>query len=100
MTTVLTTNNGYDTILLVDDSDVVLSRWDVTPETLADYLKDGARGDDWHAGEWPSGFNPDVAEEEWAAEELRTIAAYGRECGRGGVIADKDRREFWGLENA
>ena len=97
MQTVLTTNNAYDTLLLVDESGAVVSRWAVTAETLVNYIADGARANDWHIGEWPAGFSPDEAEAEEAQSELRTIAAYGKEYGRNGNIDSAERREFWNL---
>ncbi len=96
MQTVITTNNAYDTILLIDENEQVVSRWDVDTETLADYIATGANANDWNTGEWPSGFAPEEADTEEQIEELRTIAAYGEEYGRNGQILSEERREFWG----
>lgn len=98
MQTVIVTNNAYDTILLVDANDQVVSRWDVTPETLKAYIADGANADDWNVGQFPSGFHPEQQETEEQEEELRTIGAYGTEYGRNGKIESQARRQFWGLE--
>ena len=95
MQTVMTSNNAYDCILLVDDNDLVVSRWDVTPDTLKSYLKDGASADEWETGQWPTGFAPDEQTTDEDATELTTIAGYGKEVGRNGKIEDESRREFW-----
>jgi hypothetical protein len=97
MTTVMTSNNAYDCVLLIDANDMVLSCWHVDSEVLASYLRDGAKADDWHVGEWPTGFDPEMEEDESVAAELRTIFAYGNEVGRNGRIEDAERRQFWGL---
>jgi hypothetical protein len=97
MQTVMTSNNGYDSILLVDDNNVVLSAWTADKETVDAYLKDGANASEWHTGEWPRGFNPDVDEDSnnpSFSDDLRTIDAYGVEVGRDGQMSD-ERREFW-----
>ena len=95
MQTVMTTNNGYDSILLVDDNDRVLSAWIMDTQTLRAYLADGAEANGWHEGEWPRGFDPSDDDNGDIADELRTISAYGVECGRNGQIADEGRRDFW-----
>jgi len=97
MQTVLTTNNAYDTLLLVTENGTVVSRWPVTRETLVNYIADGARTNNWHIGEWPAGFSPDEAETEEVESELRTIAAYGEEYGRNGKIDNAERQEFWNV---
>jgi hypothetical protein len=97
MHTVLTTNNSYDTLLLVNGNDQVVSRWDVTPVELASFLASGANANDWETGEWPYGFAPEDQDTEAASDELRTIAAYGREYGRDGVISDDSRKAFWSV---
>ena len=40
-------NNAYDTIILVDDEDKVVSTWEVTGKEMADYLTTGHLPDDW-----------------------------------------------------
>ena len=95
MQTVMTSNNAYDCILLVDDNDAVVSRWDVDRAVLASYLQDGANADEWETGVWPTGFAPDDQDTEEAQAELKTIAAYGGEVGRNGKIEYAERREFW-----
>jgi hypothetical protein len=97
MQTVITTSNAYDTILLIDENEQVVSRWDVTPETLADYIRDGANAAEWNTGEFPNGFAPEDQDTEDAEAELRTIAAYGEEYGRNSQVDNAERREFWGL---
>lgn len=97
MQTVIVTNNGYDTVLLVDGNDQVVSRWDATPSILADYVRDGANAADWNTGEFPGGFAPEEQDTEEEEAELRTIAVYGTEYGRNGQIDSQERREFWGL---
>jgi hypothetical protein len=94
MHTVITKNNAYDTILLVDDNDTVLSRWDVEPVTLRDYISI-TDASEWEAGFWPAGFAPEQQDTEEAQNEMRTIAAYGEEYGRDGKINDDERAEFW-----
>lgn len=84
MQSVMTTNNGYDSILLVDSNGTVLSAWTATPDVIACYLRDGAVADGWETGVY-SGF-PELCE---------SISDYGTECGRNDVIADEHRREFW-----
>lgn len=81
MQTVMTTNNGYDSILIVDANDKVLSQWTATKETILDYLRDGQDAAKWDAN------GPDCTE----------ISDYGTECGRDGVIDDESRAEFWGV---
>jgi hypothetical protein len=97
MQTVITTNNAYDTILLIDENEQVVSRWDADKQTVADYVRHGANADDWAVGEWPNGFAPDQQDTEEAEAELRTVAAYGEEYGRNGKIDNAERREFWGV---
>ncbi len=97
MQTVITTNNAYDTILLIDENEQVVSRWDADKRTVADYINSGANAADWNANEWPNGFAPEDQDTEEAEAELRTIAAYGEEYGRNGQIQSAERREFWGL---
>lgn len=93
--TVFVTNNAYDTILLVDGNDRVLSAWVVTPLVAMDYVwaEDGA--DAWISGYWSPEFG--IRDGEPVSEELHTIAAYGEECGRDGRIDDPARREFWAV---
>jgi hypothetical protein len=88
----MATNNAYDSILLVGENDMVLSAWTADKQTIYDFIRDGKNADNWNAGEWSTFSNPAGEENE---DELRTIAAYGDECGRDGVIADSRRREFW-----
>jgi hypothetical protein len=95
--TVIATNNAYDTILLVDDNDRVVSRWQADEQTVADYVQSGADADNWESGEWPQGFAPHEADSDEDAEKLRTIAEYGTEYGRNGEIDSKERIEFWHL---
>jgi hypothetical protein len=97
MQTVITTNNAYDSILLVDDAGRVVSAWQADKAVINDYLRDGSAPDTWQVGEWPRGFDPDSPDNAAIAGELRTIEAYGQECGRNGVILDNHRREFWNM---
>jgi sensor domain CHASE-containing protein len=97
MQTIMTTNNGHDCVLLVDDKGVVLSCWVVDPQVLAAYLRDGANPSTWETDRWPSGFDPEMEQNEAVVAELRTISAYGNEVGRNGRIEDAERRQFWGL---
>lgn len=94
MQTVLTSNNAYDSVLLVDFADVVLSAWTADRQLMHDYSHIPA--EDWEIDQWPLGFNPHHSENESIAEELLTISAYGEEIGRDGEIS-VERREFWGL---
>ena len=92
-TTVMTTNNGYDTILLVDENDRVISAWQADKQTVAEYAASAGKADEWHENEWSTFRDPAMSENE---DELRTIGAYGEEIGRNGAMSD-ERREFWGL---
>lgn len=92
MSTVMTSNNAYDSILLVDENDHVVSAWAADRDTVRNFLKDGGRPDEWQIGEFYNFPRPDEIE-----EEPRRIADYGSEVGRNGVIANEERREFWGL---
>ena len=94
MKTVMTSNNAYDSILLVDSNDVVLSAWTADKQLVHDYSHIPAG--DWEIGQWPMGFDPEQQDDEALAAELRTIGAYGDEIGRNGAMSDS-RREFWGL---
>ena len=91
MQTVMTTNNAFDSVLLVDDNNNVLSAWEADASTIASYLATGAAADEWETGSFPPGSQA-VGE-----ETLRSIASYGTECGRNGIIADRERREFWAI---
>lgn len=99
MQTVIVTNNAYDTILLVDENDVVRSRWDATKQLVLGYVANGANASDWNTDEWPAGFAPSEQDTEEDAAELLTIAAYGQEYGRNGRIDNEERRNFWGLND-
>jgi hypothetical protein len=77
--TVITTNNAYDSILLVNHRDEVIGAWQAEPKTITAYLRTGSDAAHWEAN-WPG--------------ETR-ISEYGEECGRNGVILDNSRREFW-----
>lgn len=90
--TVMTTNNGYDTILLVDSNDHVLSAWMATPETVESYVSTGEQGNEWEPGQFAGFTDPSGEDNE---DELRTVAAYGTECGRNGLISDERRKAFW-----
>lgn len=81
MQTVLTTNNAYDSILLVNDDDEVIGAWQAEPKTINDYLKNGSEAANW---------SPTFPDE-------KRISDYGIEIGRNGVILDDFRREFWGM---
>lgn len=99
MTTVMTTDNAGDYVLLVDNDGQVVSRWNVDPEVLASYLKDGANANQWEKNEWPSVlFDPEMQDDDKVAAELRTIEAYGVVVGNNGEITDSARRQYWGLE--
>ena len=91
MRTVVTTNNGYDSILLVDDNDKVVSAWGAEKATLEAFVRDTDAAE-WNEGEWHTFGDPTGEEIE---DELRTIAAFGEECGRDGVIASDERKRFW-----
>lgn len=97
MQTVMTSNNAYDCVLLVDDADCVVSRWDADRDVITAYLQDGDNPEGWHIGEWPRGFDPEMQADEAIAADLRTIAAYGEVVGRNGKIDDGERRQFWGV---
>lgn len=75
--TVMTTNNAYDSILLVDELDRVVSWWDADPERVRAYLSD-----------------PDATNWNIQGADDR-IKAFGWEIGRDGQIDDKERLEFW-----
>lgn len=82
MQTVIVTNNGYDSVLLVDDKDTVVGAWSpATKSNVLDYLRDGDAAGDWDAN------GPDCT----------SIEDYGTEYGRNGVIDDESRAEFWGV---
>ena len=91
--TVMTTNNGYDTILLVDTQDRVLSAWMATTETIRSYVTD-TDASLWETGQFNGFENPSSQEN---GEELRAIAAYGTEVGRDGSITP-ERRSFYGFD--
>ena len=91
MHTVMATNNAYDSILLVDDAERVVSAWQADRETVEDFLTD-TDASQWNAGEFASFANPADEDNE---DELRTIAAYGEECGRDGIITSDERKQFW-----
>jgi hypothetical protein len=92
MHTVMVTNGGCDTILLVDDSNMVRSAWTVDRETLDEYLANGDKADGWELGQ----LSPDrIGATD--LDECNQISDYGTEVGSNGKIADKRRREFWGL---
>ena len=93
MQTVMTSNNAYDSILLVDSNDVVLSAWTADRQLVHDY--NHIPSEDWEINQWPMGFDPEQQDDDLAGQ-LRTIAAYGDEIGRDGVMSDS-RREFWGI---
>lgn len=95
MQTVMTTNNAYDMILLIDSNNSVLSAWTATSDTVGDFLRDGKFADMWDTGQWPNGFDPDMQGDETVARELRTIDCYGTEVGRNGQIDIEERRIFW-----
>lgn len=82
---VMTTNNATDHLLLVVDA-VVASEWQVTRETLADYLRDGAQ--------------PDLWDDQGLALEGRDPESYGEIVGRDGAVDDQRRRAFWGLDES
>ncbi len=91
--TVFVTNNAYDTILLVDGNDRVLSAWLANRVVIVSYISTGCDGYIFTPGYWSPEF--DVRSEEDISDDLRIIASYGREAGRDGVINDDSRREFW-----
>ncbi|MDE2101397.1 MAG: hypothetical protein KGL39_29385 [Patescibacteria group bacterium] len=82
MHTVMTTNDGYDSILLVDANDVVVGAWSsVSDDDVRAYVRDGHVADNW-AVTHPA---------------HTAIADYGVECGRDGEITDESRARFWGV---
>ena len=91
MHTVMATNNAYDSILLVDDAERVVSAWPAGRNIVEDFLTD-TDASDWNTGEFPGFANPADEDNE---DELRTIAAYGEECGRDGIITSDERKQFW-----
>lgn len=97
MHTVMATSSDFDSILLVDENDRVLSAWQADDQMVKTYLAIGSHAARWQTDVWPSEFNPNnYKTPEWA-EELRSIYYYGEECGRNGQIADDSRRQFWRL---
>lgn len=87
MQTVLTTNNGYDTVLLIDDDNLVVSAWMVDGadgDVIQSYLTDGAESEKWHVGQW-GGFDGLAAR----------IDDYGDEAGRNGLITHRKRAEYY-----
>jgi hypothetical protein len=79
MQTVMTTNGGFDSILVVDENDKVVSEWTATKDVVLDYLRDGQDADEWDTN----------------APEYTEISDYGTEVGRDGVIDDESRARFW-----
>ena len=86
MHTVMTHNNGYDAILLVNDDDEVVSAWAATRETVQDYIYTGNRPEAWESN---CGDLHD--------EMMTEIDDYGTEVGRNGNVDSDERREYWGL---
>lgn len=77
---VFVSNEGYDSILLIDNQDRVLSRWDATPDTVRDYLRDGSKPGCW---------------EDQRNDEGLTVDDFGGEVvGENGSL-NADRRRFW-----
>ena len=90
MKLVMTTNNAYDTVLLIDKGKIV-STWRVgQASVLEDYLNTGHRPNDWDVQE-PSGIRLPTER----GERLARIVDYGDACGVNGAIYDERRREFW-----
>lgn len=82
MQTVIVTNNGYDSILLINSDETVVGAWSpATKSNVMDYLRDGAEAHLWDAN------GPDCSK----------ISDYGKEYGRDGVIDDESRADFWGI---
>jgi hypothetical protein len=90
MHTVMTTSNGFDTILLVDDQDRVVSAWMATKDSVSNYIND-TDASEWEIGQFDGFADPTGEDNE---DDLRTVAAYGVEVGRNGMIPE-DRRQFW-----
>lgn len=98
MHTVMTHNNGFDSILLVDLNGAVVSAWTADRETITNYVNDKADVQDWPVGSWPLGSHPDVDYDEATSAIMRTVAGYGDECGRDGEMTD-ERKVFYKLAN-
>lgn len=77
MHTIMTTNNAYDMILLVNNENLVVGAWNADKKTVADFFT--VKADGWNEN-YP---------------EHDQIADYGIECGRDGVISDPRRAEIW-----
>lgn len=85
MQTVFVHSNGYDSVLLVDDVDTVVSAWSpATKQDVINYLDD-LNVDDWAVGSFGD-----------PALEGLGIEAYGSEMGRDGELPEH-RREFWNV---
>lgn len=83
MKTVMTHNNGYDSILLVRNDGTVASEWQADRRIVADYLRDDA--------------HPDLWDDQGGVEidgRPATPDDYGVMVGENGSLAE-ERREFW-----
>lgn len=89
MHTVMVTNSAFDSILLVNDRDEVVSAWEADERVIADYLRHGDRADKWERGQWPAGTYAN------GGEPCIRIEDYGEECGRDGEIESASRRAYW-----
>jgi hypothetical protein len=86
MTLAMTSNNAYDTIILIDGNRIV-SRWDATPESVREYMT-ATNASDWDVQD-VDGLKGDDG------ETPLTVSDFGREIGRDGKITDAERLEFW-----
>ena len=95
--TVMATNTDFDSILVVDDDDRVLSAWQADNQMIRTFLEIGAYAERWQTGVWPPGFTPDRYKDREYAQKLRAIVGYGVECGRDGEITEDYRYQLWNL---
>ena len=89
MKTLMTTNNAYDTILLIDDSeglDTIVSQWTADIDVIENYLGSALTADNWDVQD-SSGLKADDG-------SLFRIHDFGRVCGEFGRM-DEDRRAVW-----
>ena len=94
MQTVMTHNNGYDAVLLVDDEDTVVSAWLADEKVIEAYVRD-TDADLWEVG--VDDFSDDFSLEDDDGNPCE-ISDYGTEVGRDGEMTE-ERRVFWGIED-
>jgi len=86
--TIMTHNNGYDMILLVNDDDDVVSAWEATDEVMRNYTTDT------DADLWETGVGSDGLDDDGCPTMFYAISDYGDEVGRDGEMT-VERRAFW-----